>query len=52
MYGLGPEGLNRIRAIRTSDHPVPIFKYMYSRENEQTNREATNNNPKNLKFTS
>ena len=25
---------------------------MYSRENEQTNREATNNNPKNLKFTS
>ena len=25
---------------------------MYSRENEQTNKEATNNNPKNLKFTS
>ena len=25
---------------------------MYSRENEQTNKQATNNNPKNLKFTS
>ena len=25
---------------------------MYSRENKQTNKQATNNNPKNLKFTS